>query len=172
MAEVKVWVWASCFQIPGISECNWPLRVTRRRICIDTNSSFLIPTHNASHTNSPSMPCAPRQANRPLHLHYCCNWRENGLLLGEYFPEPWQSYPIAQWYISCIFGRQFTSNPAFSHLGLLICEVKLQPWTLSEMLWIHLRPQTLALKENGPWHLAGWAVIVIIVAWCSYGTLN
>lgn len=74
------------------------------------------------------MPCAPRQANRPLHLHYCCNWRENGLLLGEYFPEPWQSYPIAQWYISCIFGRQFTSNPAFSHLGLLICEVKLQTW--------------------------------------------
>lgn len=122
------------------------------------NPSFLIPASRA---------CPVRLGKQigQLRQHCCCNWKEDGPLLWEYFTWAWLYDMYLMYILLTIYLK--SPSPLFLTPGsaALVPGVTLQTWTLGEVL-------TLARRGNRLWHLAGWAVIVITVAWCRYGKLN
>lgn len=66
-----------------------------------------------SRLSEPGVLCAAQQTNRPLHLHCCRRWKENGPLLWEHFSWAWQSNWMDQWYGGCICDRQSKQSPLF-----------------------------------------------------------
>lgn len=152
-----LWKWlAETGLTASINEFLCALHVSRRSICIDANPLLAF--------SPPSVPVIPASQACPVRLdkqighfnwHCCCNWKGDGLLLGEYFTWAWQSNRIAWWYIQYVFCRKIRQKfLLFDTWYRWPCLRPRGDITPSEGLWI-VRSQTLALGENGLWHLAG-----------------